>query len=53
MLRRQSLRDWGQSARILASVRLQNDAKEAQTIANEVTEYAEALISRIEAMQME
>lgn len=50
---RQALRDWGQSARILVSVRLQKDAKEAQNVAKEVTEYAEALIARIEAMQSE
>ena len=50
---RQALRDWGQSARILVSVRLQKDAKEAQNVAKEVTEYAEALIARIEAMQAE
>ncbi len=50
---RQALRDWGQSARILVSVRLQKDAKEAQNVAKEVTEYPEALIARIEAMQAE
>lgn len=50
---RQALRDWGQSVRILVSVRLEKNATEAQTVAKEATEHAESLIARIEATQAE